>query len=309
MRIVFFGTNEFSTTILSGLVNKGYNIVAVVSQPDKVNGRNNKITFSPIKKYCLDKNIPIYQFNKLNIEGEEILRLLNADIFITASYGQIIKQHILNIPKLGTFNVHGSLLPKYRGPAPIQWAIINGEKTTGVTIMRTELGVDTGEMFIKREIPILDTDTSSSVFNKIATLGVECLTEFLDNFDYYINNGEKQNDNEASYYPMLKKEDSLINFDTPAGELCNLIRGREMNATCYFVYKNLRYKVFFAKTTEYTGRAKEILFADNKNGLIIATNDKSIEILDFQPEGKQRMQAKAYMNSNKFVVGDIIENT
>ena len=181
MKIVFFGTGEFSATILKGLIDNNHNVVAVVSQPDKVNARNNKIVFSSIKKYCLEKNLPIHQFNKLNIEGEEILKGYDADLFITASYGQIIKQNILDIPKLGTVNVHTSLLPKYRGPAPIQWAILNGEKKTGVTIMRTELGLDTGNIYFQKEIAIEPEDTSSSVFNKLATLGIECLEEFLNN--------------------------------------------------------------------------------------------------------------------------------
>ena len=128
MKIVFFGTGEFSTTVLKGLVEDGQNVVAVVTQPDKVNGRNGKVTFSKIKQYCIDNNIAVYQFAKLNLEGEQPLKELDADLFITASYGQIIKQNILDVPRFGIVNVHGSLLPKYRGPAPIQWAIINGEK-------------------------------------------------------------------------------------------------------------------------------------------------------------------------------------
>ena len=181
MRIVFFGTGGFSATVLKGLVESGREVVAVVSQPDKTNARNNKVIFSEVKKYCLEKQIPIYQFENLNKQGEEILKSLNADLFITASFGQIIKQNILNIPKFTTINVHASLLPKYRGSAPIQWAIINGEKKTGVTIMRTELGLDTGAMYLSKEIDILPEDTSSSVFDKLAILGVDCLNEFLDN--------------------------------------------------------------------------------------------------------------------------------
>ena len=309
MRIVFFGTGDFSTTILRGLVDNGYNVVGVVSQPDKVNGRNNKVTFSSIKKYCLEKNIPIYQFERLSRDGEADLKALEPDIFITASFGQIIKQNILDIPKLGTYNVHGSLLPAYRGPAPIQWAIINGETKTGVTIMRTELGVDTGEMYLKREMDILESDTASSVFDKMAVLGIEALLEFLSKFEYYTQHGEVQDDNLATYYPMLKKEDSLLDFNKSSKEIVNLIRGREMNATCYFSYSGMRYKVYFAKVTDAHGQSGEIICADSKRGLVIGTLDGAIEIIDFQPEGKQRMQAKPYMNSNKFKVGDIIENT
>ena len=152
MRIVFFGTGDFSAKILTGLLDAGRDVVAVVSRVDKVNARNNQIVFSPIKKLCLEKGIKLLQYAKLNLEGEEELKALNPDLFITASYGQIIKQNILDIPKIMTVNVHASLLPKYRGPAPIQGAIIGGEKTTGITIMKTELGMDTGDMFLKKEM-------------------------------------------------------------------------------------------------------------------------------------------------------------
>ena len=235
MRIVFFGTGDFSTDILKGLIASNKQVVAVVSQPDKVNGRNNKTTFSTIKKYCVENNIPLYQFAKLNLEGESVLKELNPDIFITASYGQIIKQNILDIPRFGTINVHASLLPKYRGSAPIQWAIINGETKTGITIMRTELGLDTGDIYFSREIDVLEEDTLSSVFKKLATLGIECLDEFFNNFDYYINHHTKQNEAEASYYPMLKKEDYLLNFNQTSKQIFNRVRGLE---NCYFIYNN-----------------------------------------------------------------------
>ncbi|MBR6779306.1 MAG: methionyl-tRNA formyltransferase [Clostridia bacterium] len=306
MKIVFFGTDAFSTTILKGLVDAGRDIVAVVTQPDKINGRNNKVIFSDIKKYCLENNINIYQFEKLNRDGEQVLKELNPDIFVTASYGQIIKQNILDIPKHGTVNVHASLLPKYRGPAPIQWAIINGEKKTGITIMQTELGVDTGDIFFQKEISIEAEDTSTSVFNKLATLGVDCINQFFDKFDYYINNHTKQDESKSSYYPMIKKDDLLIDFNTCAFDLCNKIRALE---SCYFIYKGVRYKVLFAVPNDKTGQAGEILSCNGKTGFIIATKDRSIEVVTIQPEGKQKMFALALMNSNKFTLGDIIENS
>lgn len=306
MRIVFFGTGDFSTTVLKGLIEDNREVVAIVSQPDKVNARNNKVVFSSIKKFALENNIPIYQFEKLSRDGEDILKSLNPDIFVTASFGQIIKQNILDIPRFGTINVHASLLPAYRGPAPIQWAIINGEKKTGVTIMRTELGLDTGDIYFSREISIEPEDTSSSVFNKLAILGVDCLKEFFNNFDYYINNHTPQDESKASYYPMFKKEDFLINFNDCAFNICNKIRGLE---NCYFIYKGVRYKVLFAVPNEKCGQVGEILSCSGKTGLIVGTKDKSIEIVTIQPEGKQKMFAIAYMNSNKFTQGDIIENS
>lgn len=306
MRIVFFGTGEFSKTILNGLVEMGQEIVGVVTQPDKVNGRNNKVVFSEIKKYCLENNIPLFQFNKLNLEGEESLSELNADLFITASYGQIIKQNILDIPKFGTINVHASLLPKYRGPAPIQGAILNGERKTGISIMKTELGLDTGDVYLTKEMSIEPEDTSSTMFNKLAILGVECLKEFFSNFDYYISNHTPQEESKATYFPMIKKEDLLIDFNQTSFDLCNKIRALE---NCYFVYNGMRYKVLFAVKNEKSGKVGEILSCNGKTGLIIGTKDASIEVVSIQPEGKQKMFALQYMNSNKFTLGDIIENS
>lgn len=304
MRIIFFGTGEFSTTILKGLVDAKREVVAVVSQPDKVNARNNKVVFSSIKQFALSNNIPLYQFAKLNIEGEEILKQYDADIFVTASYGQIIKQNILDIPKYGTINVHASLLPKYRGPAPIQGAILNGEKTTGITIMKTDVGLDTGDIYFSREIPIENEDTSSSVFDKLATLGVDCLNEFFDNFEKYKNNHIPQDESKATYFPMIKKEDYLLNFNTCSFDLCNKIRALE---NCYFMHNGIRYKVLFAVPNEKTGKAGEILSCNGKTGFIVATKDRAIEIVTIQPEGKQKMFALALMNSNKFKLGEVIK--
>ena len=305
MKIVFFGTGDFSVDILKSLVESGKEIVAVVSQPDKVNGRNGKVTFSAIKQYCIQNNLKLFQFEKLNRDGEEYLKSVNADIFITASYGQIIRQNILDIPRLGIYNVHASLLPKYRGSSPIQWAVMNGEKVTGITIMKTELGLDCGDMYLQKQINIEDCDTSSSVFKKLATLGAECINEFLDNFDFYVQHGIKQDESQMTYYPMIKKEDYLLDFAQNSVDIINKIRALE---SCYFIYKNMRFKVLQARLSDGTGKPKEILNCNSKSGLVIATNDGAIEIETIQPEGKQKMPAKAYMNANKFTKGDLIEN-
>lgn len=304
MKIVFFGTGEFSVDILKSLINNNQNVVAVVSQPDKVNGRNNKVEFSPIKQYCLEKGLKLFQFSKLNLEGEQSLKALDADVYITASYGQIIKQNILDLPHFGIFNVHASLLPKYRGSSPIQWAIMNGETETGVTIMKTELGLDCGEMYLQKKIEIQATDTSSSVFKKLATLGGECINEFLNNFEYYLNHAKKQDETKMSYFPMIKKEDFLLNFNSTTKSIINKIRAL---GNCYFIYKNMRFKVAEAKPACGNGKPGAILSCNTKSGLIVATTDGAIEIETIQPEGKAKMPAKAYMNANKFVLADVIE--
>ncbi|MBQ7880386.1 MAG: methionyl-tRNA formyltransferase [Clostridia bacterium] len=306
MNIVFFGTGEFSATVAEAILNSEHKILAVVTQPDKVNSRGNKVTFNALKRFALDNNIPVHQFAKLNLEGEDVLREYNADFFVTASYGQIIKQNILDLPKYCIANVHGSLLPKYRGPAPIQWAIINGEKITGVTIMKTELGVDCGEMYLKKELEILPTDTSDSVFSKLSTLGGVAIVEFLDNAKCYMANGVKQDETEMSYFPMLSKEMAHIDFNKSSEQLVNLIRGQYSCNTMYFNFNGSRYKVGFARVVDGKGVAGQVLEASAKKGLVVATADGAIEIVTIQPEGKPEMSAKAFCNGGKIKVGDVL---
>ena len=306
MNIVFFGTNEFSATVAEAIFNSKHKILAIVAQPDKANSRGGKVKFNAPKQFALNHDIPLHQFAKLNIEGEEVLREYNADFFVTASYGQIIKQNILDLPKYSIVNVHGSLLPKYRGPAPIQWSIINGEKVTGVTITKTELGLDCGEMYLKKELEILPEDTSDSVFSKLATLGGEAIVEFLDNAEYYINNGELQDESQMTYFPMLTKEMAHIDFNTESQKLVNLIRGQYSCNTMYFTFNGSRYKVGFAKVVEGQGSAGEVLEANAKKGLIISTSDSAIEITKIQPEGKPMMDARAFCNGGKIKAGAFI---
>ena len=306
MNIVFFGTNEFSATVAEAIWKSKHKILAIVAQPDKANSRGGKVKFNALKQFAINNDIPLHQFTKLNIEGEDVLRGYNADFFVTASYGQIIKQNILDLPKYSIVNVHGSLLPKYRGPAPIQWSIINGEKVTGVTIMKTELGLDCGEMYLKKEIEITPDDTSDSLFDKMAIVGGEAIVEFLDNADYYISKGEPQNESEMTYFPMLTKEMAHIDFNTPSEKLVNLIRGQYSCNTMYFTFNGTRYKVSFAKVVEGQGSVGEVLEASAKKGLIVATSDSAIEITKIQPEGKPMMDARAFCNGGKIKVGDII---
>ena len=308
MNIVFFGTNEFSATVAEAILKSEHKILAIVAQPDKANSRGGKVKFNALKQFALDNNIPLHQFAKLNIEGEEVLREYNADFFVTASYGQIIKQNILDLPKYSIVNVHGSLLPKYRGPAPIQWSIINGEKVTGVTIMKTELGLDCGEMYLKKEIEITPDDTSDSLFSKMAIVGGEAVVEFLDNAEHYINNGELQDESQMTYFPMLTKEMAHIDFNTESQKLVNLIRGQYSCNTMYFTFNGARYKVGFARVVEGQGSAGEVLEASAKKGLIVATSDSAIEIIKIQPEGKPMMDARAFCNGGKVKVGDILNN-
>ncbi|MDD4351126.1 MAG: methionyl-tRNA formyltransferase [Clostridia bacterium] len=309
MKIVFFGTSQFAVPIIEGILNTENDLCAIVCQPDQINQRNNKIEYSPVKKFALKNNIPLFQFRRLNKEGEQILKDLAPDIIITASYGQIIRKNILEIPKYGIYNVHGSLLPKYRGPAPIQWSIIKGETQTGITIMKTEEGIDCGEIYIQTVCRINENDTSSSMFDKLSTLGKDVIINFLNNFEYYIKNGKKQNDAESTYFPMIKKEDAQIKFDNNSKDIVNMIRGYDLLGA-FFFYKNVRYKVLSAKVCDKAIEimpSGSILCAKSKMGLYIASKDGAVEILKIQPENKKIMDIKDFLNGTKFEVGEKIE--
>lgn len=308
MNIVFFGSAAFSVKIIEGILSTDHTLSAIVCQPDKVNGRNGKVEYSPVKKFALAHDIPLYQFKRLNKEGEQTLRDLAPDIIVTASYGQIIKQNILDIPKYAIYNVHASLLPKYRGSAPIQWAVINGDKTTGVSIMKTELGIDCGEVYLKKSIEISEEDTASSMFEKLSTLGKDCIVEFLDKFDILKNQGVPQDESLATHCRMLDISDECIDFDDTAVNVANKIKGMDMEGS-YFVYKGVRYKVYFAKISNFgTGVAGTILSAKPKVGLHIATRDGAVQIIKIQPQGKKIMDAKDFLNGCKFIEGDRVEN-
>lgn len=315
MKVVLFGTSKFSELVAEGLMSSKHEIVAVVTQPDKVNGRNNKVSFNELKLFAIKNNIPCYQFEKLNRDGEEILKNIDADCFVTASYGQIIKQNILDICPI--YNVHASLLPQYRGSSPIQWCLINGEKKTGITIIKTELGLDCGEMYLTKELAIEPTDTSDSLFEKLGVLGAKAIVEFLDNIQFYLQNATPQDESKMTYFPMLKKEMAELNFDNASEKIVNLIRGLSTCMTAYFTHNNLRYKVIFASIVSAeklqeinpnfaSEKAGTVLVSSGKKGLVIRTKDGAIEILKMQPEGKSCMNAKDFCNSGKIKVGDLI---
>ena len=316
MKIVLLGSSKFSKLVGEHILNSKHQILAVVAQPDKVNARNNKIVAGDMKVFATEHNIPIYQFENINKQGEDILKSLGADIFVTASYGQIIRQNILDICPI--INVHGSILPKYRGSAPIQWAIINGENETGVSIMKTEKGIDCGEVYLTKTLPILETDTFDTLFEKLGNLGGEAIVEFMDNFNDLINKGVEQSEKEMTYFPMLTKEMSKLDFSQEATKLVNLIKGLSTCMTCYFIYNDARYKVLFARV--YAGENSEIinkindenvavgtiLSANAKQGLVIKTHAGAIEIETIQPEGKKPMRAKDFCNSGKLQPGQLI---
>ncbi len=244
MNIVFMGTPDFSVESLKRLKEK-HNVVAVVSQPDKPKGRGKKLVNTPVKQFALDNGIEkIYQPEKIKDEDfVKVLKDLNADLFVVVAYGQLLSEQVLNIPKYGCINVHGSLLPKYRGAAPIQWAIINGEEKTGVTIQYMEKGLDSGDMILKEEIIIEKTETYKTLYDKMSIVGADALIKAIELIETGNVNAEKQNHDEATYAPMIYKEMGHINWNNSSKDIINLIRGINPIPMAYSIYKDEVFKI------------------------------------------------------------------
>ncbi|MBO5222893.1 MAG: methionyl-tRNA formyltransferase [Clostridia bacterium] len=294
MKVVFLGTPDFAVPSLDALHEK-YGVSAVICQPDKAKNRKGEIIFGAVKQRAIDLGIPVYQFNKIREEGVQILKELAPDIMITCAYGQILSQEILDIPKYGILNVHGSLLPKYRGSAPIQWSIIDGEEKTGVTIMKTAIGMDTGDMVSACEVKIEDDMYLEDLYNVLKTKGAQLL---IDTIDEYVSGKivpVPQNEDEASKCRMITKEDAKIDFCACAKDIRNKIRGLGYG---YFLYNNEPVKVYKAEIGSGKGVSGKIL-SHSKEGVEIACKDASVLFTELQMPGKKRMGAKDFINGVK----------
>jgi methionyl-tRNA formyltransferase len=301
MRIVFMGTPDFAVPSLERLVADGHEIIAVVTQPDRPQSRGMKMTASPVKECALKYNIPLYQPEKIKKDREfiEKYKEMNPELAVVVAFGQILSKELLDIPQKGNINVHGSLLPKYRGAAPIQWSVINGDKTTGVTTMFMDEGMDTGDMLLKEVVEIGAEETAGELFDRLSILGAEVLSKTIDRLQDGTLTREKQNPDEATHVSMINKDLGKLDFNKTSKELDCLIRGVNPWPGAYFEINGKKIKVHKAKVSEQTGNAGEIIASDAKKGLIIATKDFSIELVEIQPEGKRRMTAKEYLIGNK----------
>ena len=307
MKVIFLGTPAFAAASLNKIISSRHEVVGVVTQPDRANSRRgNKIIFSPVKVLAEEKGIPVFQYENISKEGEEELRALNADIMVTAAYGQILRQNILDICKYGIINVHASLLPKYRGSSPVQWAIINGDKQIGVTIMKTELGVDTGDMILSDFIEPDGTENSEEMLDKLSVLGGDLIVKALDLIEDGKAIFKPQNESEATHCRMLKKEDGLINFDKNAYEVTNFIRGMNPWPSAYIDTVFGTIKVIKAAVTNASGRSGEVLSASPKSGLIIACKTGAVELVRIKPDNGKEMDAKAFLAGHKIEVGSVI---
>ncbi len=302
-RIVYMGTPDFAVPCLERLISLRYNVVGVFSQPDKPKGRGYKLTPSPVKEVAVAAGIPVFQPAKMR-DGTAyaMLKELAPELIIVVAYGKMLSEDILAMPKYGCINIHGSLLPKYRGAAPIQWSVINGERTTGVTSMKLDAGMDTGDMLLKMETPILPDETAGELFDRLATLGADCLEQTLELFEGKTPDGEKQDEAQATYAPMLKKEDGAVDFTLPAQKLHDLIRGTSPWPSAYTALDGARLKLLRSSVTQGAGRPGELLDAKK---LIIACGKDALLVTEVQPDGGKRMDAEAFLRGKRLEKGKI----
>ena len=304
MRIVFMGTPEFAVPSLKALLDAGYGVVGVFTQPDRPVGRGHKLAACPVKKLAVERGVPVYQFERLrNEEGLACLRALAPDIVVTAAFGQILSQALLDVPKMGTVNVHASLLPAYRGAAPINWCILNGETRTGVTTMLTDAGVDTGAMLLRRETDIGETETAAELSVRLSQLGAELLIETLKGYIAGEIAPTPQDERLASRQPMLKKEMGLIDWTRSAKEIACQARGLDPWPSAYTDYLGGTLKIYRARPAAGEGEPGTVLRSSAKEGLFVACGEGALEVLEMQAPGGKRMSARAYLAGKKIEPG------
>lgn len=310
MNIVFMGTPDFAVESLSKIYENGHNVLAVVSQPDKPAGRNMKLIKTPVKEYAESKNITVYQSEKIRKDTEliETLKKLKPDVIVVVAFGQILSQEILDIPKYGAINVHGSLLPKYRGAAPIQWAVINGDKVTGITTMYMDAGMDTGDMIEKVEVKIEDDDTYGTLYNKMKIAGGKIIIETLEKIADGFTPRTKQPE-EFTLAPMIEKSMGNIDWNMPAEKIKDLIRGLNPMPGAYTTIDNQKMKIWSARVTKIQKDENvlpgTVINASSKEGLLIMAGDEALEILEIQMPNSKKMLAKDYFNGHTINKGSI----
>lgn len=302
LRIVFMGTPDFAVAILERLIATGRNVVGVFSQPDKPVGRKQIIMPTPVKAFAEEHNIPVFQPSKLR-DGEalKIMEELKPDLTVVAAYGKILPKEILDVAPLGNVNVHGSLLPKYRGAAPIQWSVLNGDSVTGVTTMYMAEGMDTGDMILKLETEIVENETAGELFDRLAKLGGDSIEKTLELFDIGNVPRTVQNEEEATYAPMLKKEMAEIDFTKSANEVNNLVRGMNPWPVAFTFFEGKTLKVHEAvSVTDLEGPSGELL--DEKR-FIVGCGKNAIEFISVQPEGKNKMSGADFIRGRRLQKG------
>lgn len=310
MKVIFMGTPEFSVGALEALVEANHQVVLVVTQPDKPKGRGKEMQITPVKACAIKHNIPVFQPVKIKEkEAVETLRGYEADVFVVAAFGQILSEEILNMPKYGCINIHASLLPKYRGAGPIQRVILDGMKETGITIMKMDKGVDTGDMLLQSVVPIDEKETGDSLHDKLAIEGAKLIVEAL----YKIEAGDitpvKQNDADSSYAGMLNKSMGKIDWNKDAVQIERMVRGLNSWPGTYTSYNGKVLKIWESEVCEkektLENEAPGMVITVDKEALYVRTGEKVLKITQVQLEGKKRMSVKEFLLGCRIEAGEI----
>lgn len=310
MRIVFMGTPDFAVGSLKALVEAGkYDVVAVFTQPDRPKGRGNKMLETPVKEYALSQGIAVYQPEKIKTpENVALLKELAPDLIVVTAFGQLLSKDILDMPPLGCINVHASLLPKYRGAAPIQYAVIKGEKETGVTIMKMDIGMDTGDMLAKVVVPIGENMIMGDLREELCVKGAELMLEVIQQLADGTARPEPQNNEEATYATLLKRSMEVVDWTASAQAVHNLIRGFNPEPSCFTKLPNGKsLKLWGSLVADKTSQAAPGTVVEvTKKSFFVACGEGVVEITEVQPESKKRMPAQVFINGRGVQVGDIL---
>ena len=307
MRVIFMGTPDFATGTLEEIVLAGHEVVGVVTQPDKPKGRGKTLMPTPVKEVAMKYNLPVYQPKKVREpEFVEVLRGLKPDVMVVAAFGQIISKEILEMPKYGCINVHASLLPAYRGAAPIQWAVINGDKESGVTIMQMDEGIDTGDMIEKVVVPIAEDETGGSLFDKLSQAGAKLCVKVLQDLEDGKAVREKQPEESTTPYArMIDKKMGAIDWEKPAKEIEQLIRGLNPWPSAYTRLQGKTLKIWKAEVLlEHSQEAPGQITEVTKNSIVVQTGQGRLKILELQLEGKKRMDAASFLRGYALKEGE-----
>lgn len=312
MKVIYMGTPDVAVMPLLEIIKAGHEVALVVTQPDKKNSRRgNKVIFSPVKKCAIEHNIEVFQPNKVSDEeGFNYIKSLDTDIIVVCAYGQILRENILNVAKYGAINIHASLLPKYRGAAPLNRVIMNGEEKSGVTIMKMDAGLDTGDMILKEEIIIDNKMNVGILHDEVSRIGSTLVVKAMKQIEEGKAIFEKQDDSISSYASKILKEDLHIDFNKNAKDIYNLIRGTNPfpTAFCYLDEKNIKINESIIKNETSNKKCGTILNYDKKEkALLVACKDSIIGITVLKPEGKKQMDAASFYNGNKDIIGKILK--
>ncbi len=307
MKIIFMGTPDFSVPTLDAIKKDGNEIVLVVTQPDKKKGRKGILTPPPVKEWAVKNNISIFQPVKLREKQNiEELEKYEADVIVVAAFGQILPKEVLDMPKYGCINVHASLLPKYRGASPIQWAILNGDDETGVTTMQMGVGLDDGDILLQKKVPISSEDTGGSLFDKLSKVGADLLIETLHRIEKNDIVRIPQDDEKATHVGLIKKDFGILSFDEENKYILNKIRALNPWPSAFTFYKDKMVKIWKAKSVSFNNKGYEYgdLVVENKDELLVVTRNGAISILELQEEGKKRIKAADFLRGHKIEKGD-----